>query len=55
MTYLKPSFNIERVHVNGSKLYYELYYKVDNQFQLAVDACFLNYKAAKDFIDELLD
>lgn len=55
MTYLKPLFNIERVHVNGSKLYYQLSYKVDNVYNTLVDACFLTLKDAELYIESLLD
>lgn len=55
MQYLKPLFNIERIHVNGSRLYYELSYKTDNQYTPVVDACFLSWRDAQEFRDNLLE
>lgn len=55
MQYLKPLFDIQRVHIEGSKLYYELYYRQDNTMVKLIDACFVTYRAALDHIDELLE
>ena len=53
MKYLKPLFNIERIHVNGSRLYYELAYRQGPSFETI--ACFYTWKEAHDFRDILLE
>lgn len=55
MTYLKPLFNIERIHIDGSRLVYKLNYKYDNQFKPVIDALFLDWASVIDFRDDLLD
>lgn len=52
---LKPLFDIQRVHVDGSRLYYEVFYKHDKSFTKLVDACFLTSKAASDYINQLVN
>ena len=51
---LKPLFNIERIHVDGSRLFYEVYYRQGKSYTKIVDACFMNLKAANDYIDSLV-
>jgi len=51
---LKPLFDIQRVHVDGSRLYYEVYYRQGKSFTKIVDACFLNMRAASEYINQLV-
>lgn len=55
MKYLKPLFDIQRVHIEGSKLYYELFYRQDSTMVKLVDACFLSLKATRDHRDYLIE
>ena len=51
---LKPLFDIQRVHVDGSRLYYEVFYRQGKSFTKIVDACFLTSRAASEYINELI-
>lgn len=55
MQYLKPLFDIQRVHHDGSKLYYEIFYRQDSTMVKLVDACFMSYRDAIDYRDDLLE
>ena len=52
---IKPLFDIQKVHVNGSKLYYELYYKKTTVYVKVIEACFITLKGAQEYRDELLE
>jgi hypothetical protein len=52
---LKPLFDIQRIHVDGSRLYYELFYKHGQSYSKVVDACFLTSKAASEYIEQLIN
>lgn len=52
---LKPLFDIQRVHVDGSRLYYELFYRQGKSFIKIVDACFMTQNAAREYIDQLIE
>jgi len=51
---LKTLFDIQRVHVDGSRLYYELFYKQGKSYFKAVEACFMTQGAAREYIETLL-
>jgi hypothetical protein len=51
---LKPLFDVQRIHVDGSRLYYEVYYKTGKSFTKIVDACFLTSRAASEYINQLI-
>jgi len=51
---LKPLFDIQRIHVDGSRLYYELFYRQGKSYVKVVDACFLTSRAASEYIEQLI-
>jgi len=54
--YIKPRFDIQRVHFEGATLYYEVYYRNDkNVYEKVSDTEFKTIKAAQDYVEELLD
>lgn len=55
MNYLKALFDIQRVHIDGASLHYELYYKVDNSYVKLVDTKFSTIQDAQKHMHELLD
>lgn len=55
MKYIKALFDIQRVHVDGSSLFYQVYYKEEKSYQLVTDHKFNTRVEATTYIDELLD
>lgn len=55
MDYIKALFDIQRVHIDGASLYYELYYKIDNQYTKIIDTKFNTIKDAEKHINELIE
>ena len=51
---LKPLFDIQRVHVDGSRLYYELFYKSGQSYTKIIDACFMTQNAAREYIEQMI-
>lgn len=51
---LKPLFDIQRVHVDGSRLYYELFYRQGKSYVKVIDACFMTHSGARDYIEVLI-
>lgn len=52
--YIRPLFDIQRVHVDGSRLHYEIFYRDGQSYRKLVDACFLTKRSAELFINDLL-
>jgi hypothetical protein len=52
---LKNLFDIQRVHVDGSRLYYELFYRQGQSYTKIIDACFMTQNAAREYIKQLID
>ena len=53
---IKALFDIQKIHVDGSKIYYELFYKGDNnQYTKVIEACFFSIPAAGDYINDLIE
>lgn len=55
MHYIKPLFYIHKVNDEFNRLYYELYYRVENRYVQVIDACFFTIQGAEASINELLD
>lgn len=51
---IKALFDIQRVHVDGSRLFYEVFYRNGQSYSKIVDACFLTKRSAELFINDLL-
>lgn len=51
---IKALFDIQRVHVDGSRLHYEIFYRDGQSYRKIVDACFLTKRSAELFINDLL-
>jgi hypothetical protein len=55
MSYIKACFDIQRVHVDGSSLHYEVFYREGNTFKKVTDREFQSMPEARDFINTLLE
>lgn len=55
MNYIKALFDIQRVHIDGASLHYELYYKHGNTYKQVVDTKFSTRLAAETYMKSLLD
>lgn len=54
MKYIKALFDIQKVHVDGSKVYYEVYYLQGRSFTKIIDNQF-TWNEAKDYINKLVN
>jgi len=52
---LKALFDIQRVHVDGASLHYEVYYKEGASYVKVTAEKFPNRQAAGEYINELLE
>jgi hypothetical protein len=52
---IKALFDIQRIHVDGSKLYYEVFYLDGRSYSKVTDTLFTSLSSARAYIQTLLN